>query len=87
MGSLSDPTDVEQRVTHYCVAIRPALVARSATLAPARATLPYVRPLADIGVDAALTTAAGLRQGVQIRIGAVTHPDLAADSDLAFGGA
>ena len=87
MISLSDPTYVEEAVTHSCVANMPALVARSATLARARATLPYGRSLADIGIDAALAIDAGLRKGLQIRNGAVTHAGLAADSDLAHGGA
>jgi alanine dehydrogenase len=84
MTSLSDPTYVEEGVTHYCVANMPALVARTATLALARATLPYVRALADLGIDAALAADAGLRQGLQIRNGAVTHAGLATDSCLPY---
>jgi alanine dehydrogenase len=87
MTSLSDPPDVEEGVTHDGVANMPALAARSTTLALAGATLRYVRLLAAIGIDATLATDAGLRQGLQIRNGAVTPPGLAADSDLAHGGA
>ena len=65
---------------HYCVPNMPALVARTATLALARATLPYVRVLADAGIDAALAADPGLRAGLQVRDGQVTHPGLAADS-------
>lgn len=82
MTSLSDPTYVEEGVTHYCVANMPALVARTATLALTRATLPYVRAFADRGIDAALAADAGLRAGLQIRDGAVMHGGLAADSGL-----
>ena len=82
MTSLSDPTYVEEGVTHYCVPNMPALVARTATLALTCATLPYVRALADQGIDAALAADAGLRAGLQIRAGAVTHAGLAADCDL-----
>jgi len=77
--TLSHPTYVEEGVTHYCVPNMPSLVARSATLALTRATLPYVRTLAQIGVDAALRADAGLRAGLQVRDGAVTHAGLAAD--------
>src|SRR5450631_1216256 len=82
MTTLSDPTYTEERVVHYCVANMPALVARTATLALTRATLPYVRAFADRGIDAALAADVGLRAGLQIRGGAVTHAGLAADSGL-----
>jgi alanine dehydrogenase len=87
MTSLSDPTYVEEGVTHYCVPNMPALVARTATFALTRATLPYVRALADQGIDAALAADAGLRAGLQVRAGAVTHAGLAADSGLPYTGA
>ena len=57
----------------------PALVARTATLALTRATLPYVHALADAGINAALAADAGLRAGLQVRDGNVTHAGLAAD--------
>ncbi len=78
--TLSDPSYVEEGVVHYCVPNMPALVARTATLALTRASLPYVRALADNGIDAALAADAGLRAGLQIRAGAVMHAGLAADS-------
>jgi alanine dehydrogenase len=84
MTSLSDPTYLEEGVVHYCVPNMPALVPRTATLALTRATLPYVRALADAGIDAALAADAGLRAGLQIRDGAVTHGGLAADTALPY---
>jgi alanine dehydrogenase len=78
--TLSDPTYVEEGVVHYCVPNMPALVARTATLALTRASLPYVQALADAGIDATLGADPGLRTGLQIRAGAVTHAGLAADS-------
>jgi alanine dehydrogenase len=84
MTSLSDPTYIEEGVVHYCVPNMPALVARTATLALTRATLPYVRALADAGIDAALAADPGLRAGMQIRDGAVTHGGLAADAALPY---
>jgi alanine dehydrogenase len=80
MTSLSAPTYVEEGVIHYCVPNMPALVARTATLALAQASLPYVRALAGAGVDAALAADPGLRAGLQVRDGHVTHAGLAADS-------
>ncbi len=78
--TLSDPSYVEEGVVHYCVPNMPALVARTATFALTRATLPYVRALADAGIDAALAADDGLRAGLQTRAGAVTHAGLAADA-------
>jgi alanine dehydrogenase len=79
--TLSRPTYVEEGVTHYCVPNMPSLVARTATIALTRATMPYVRMLAQLGVDAALRADAGLHAGLQVCNGAVTHAGLAADRE------
>jgi alanine dehydrogenase len=57
----------------------PALVARTATLALARAALPFVCLLAERGVSEALRSDAGLRAGLQVWEGTVVHPALAKD--------
>ena len=80
--TLSQPTYVDEGVTHYCVPNMPALVARTATLALTRATLPYVLALANAGIDAALAADSGLSRGLQIRGGVVTHAGLSVDSGL-----
>jgi len=77
--SHSDPTYVEEGVIHYCVPNMPAAVARTATLALTQATLPYTVKLANLGWKAALTEDAGLRDGLQICAGQVTHAGLAQD--------
>jgi len=82
MTSISEPTFVAEGVVHYGVANMPALVARTATLALAQATLPHVRLLADRGVSDALRSDAGLRAGLQVWDGAVAHPALAADAGV-----
>jgi alanine dehydrogenase len=77
--SHSHPTYVEEGVVHYCVSNMPSAVARTATLALIHATLPYVLALADQGLDTALTRDAGLRAGLQVYAGQVTHRGLAED--------
>jgi len=77
--SHSDPIFVEEEVIHYCVPNMPSAVARTATLALTHATIPYVLKLADQGYKAALTADAGLRGGLQICAGHVTHAGLAQD--------
>jgi alanine dehydrogenase len=83
MTKLSAPTYVEEGVVHYCVANMPALVARTATLALAHATLPRVQALAQRGIAAALRDDAGLAAGLMVWDGEVVHPGLAADTGRA----
>jgi alanine dehydrogenase len=58
-------------VLHYCVANMPGAVPRTSTLALTNATLPYVRRLADLGLDAAIADDAGIAPGVNVRAGEI----------------
>ena len=82
MTTLSSPTYVDEGVVHYAVPNMPALVARTATRALAAAMLPYVKALADAGIERALDADAGLAQGAMIWAGAVVHGGLAADTGI-----
>jgi len=73
----ADPTFVVDGVVHYCVANMPGAVARTATYALNAATLPYVLALADKGWKDALKDDAGLRAGLNVCNGHVTHPTVA----------
>ncbi len=73
----SQPTYVEEGVVHYCVTNMPGAVARTSTLALNNATLPYVLVLADKGWQRALADDAGLRDGLNVHAGHVTHPAVA----------
>ena len=75
----SSPTYIEEGVVHYCVANMPAACARTATQALTNATLPYVLALAGKGWKEALKADAGLRKGLNLHLGQVTHAGLAAD--------
>lgn len=55
----SDPIYIVDGVVHYCVTNIPGAVSRTSTLALCNATLPYVRQLASMGVDAFGTVDAG----------------------------
>jgi len=63
-------------VVHYCVANMPGAVPLTATQALNRATLPYGLALAASGL-AALTTDPGLRSGLNVHRGQVTHKAIA----------
>jgi len=79
-SSHSAPLYVEEGVLHYCVPNMPAAVARSATLALAAASLPYVLALAGHGVKAAAQRDPRLAEGIQLHLGRVTHAHLARDT-------
>ncbi len=72
-----NPTYVVDGVVHYCVANMPGAVARTATFALNNATLPYTLALANLGVSAALAADAGLRNGLNVHAGLITHPAVA----------
>jgi alanine dehydrogenase len=74
----AEPTYVVERIVHYCVANMPGAVPRTATFALNNATLPYVIALADHGWKAALACDAGLRDGLNVCEGRITHPAVAA---------
>ena len=71
----SDPMYIEEGIVHYCVSNMPGAVARTATLALTHATLPYIRRLADLGLNA-VEADPGLRLGLQIHAGEITHAGL-----------
>jgi alanine dehydrogenase len=73
----SDPTFEVDGITHYCVANMPGAVPITSTYALTNATLPYVLALADHGVAEALERDPGLRLGLNVRDGEITHPAVA----------
>jgi len=79
--SHSAPYFVEEGVVHYCVANMPGAVARTATLALAEATLPYLLKLAA-DPRAALDADPGFAAGLNVSAGKIVHPGLAADLEM-----
>jgi alanine dehydrogenase len=73
----SDPTFEVDGIAHYCVTNMPGAVPITSTYALTNATLPYVIELAESGVDAALERDAGLRMGLNVKDGQITHPAVA----------
>ncbi|TMK63604.1 MAG: alanine dehydrogenase [Actinobacteria bacterium] len=78
----SDPTYEVDGVTHYCVTNMPGAVPITSTFALTNATLPYVLELAGKGVREALTIDPGLRAGVNVAGGRITHPGVAEGVDM-----
>ena len=80
----SQPLYIEEGVVHYCVTNIPAATARTSTLALTQATLPYALSLANHGIKQALLQDVGLRSGLNIYVGKVTHAHLAEDLGLQY---
>jgi alanine dehydrogenase len=72
-----EPTFEVDGITHYCVANMPGAVPITSTHALTNATLPYAIALADEGVSGAIRRDPGLRPGVNVASGVVTHPAVA----------
>jgi alanine dehydrogenase len=72
-----EPTFEVDGITHYCVTNMPGAVPITATYALTNATLPYALALADHGIAEAIRRDPGLRLGVNVAAGQVTHPAVA----------
>ncbi|HUX89408.1 MAG TPA: alanine dehydrogenase [Gallionellaceae bacterium] len=82
--TLSQPLYIEEGVVHYCVTNMPAAAARTSTQALTHATLPYLLALANQGVKQAMQIDPGLRSGLNICAGQVTHAHLAEDLGMTY---
>jgi alanine dehydrogenase len=80
----SDPTYVVDGITHYCVTNMPGAVPITSTYALTNATLPYALLLAEHGVRGAIAADPGLRMGVNVMAGQVTHPAVAQSVGVPF---
>ena len=73
-----NPVFVEEGVLHYCVANMPGAYARTATQALTNVTFPYLRAIAEFGLDGACLRDPALRIGVNLRDGVLRHPAVVA---------
>jgi alanine dehydrogenase len=80
----SDPVYEVDGVTHYCVANMPGAVPVTSTFALTNATLPYVLALADEGLQGAIEKLPGLRPGVNVAGGKVTHAAVAEGTGMPY---
>ncbi|HEU4654838.1 MAG TPA: alanine dehydrogenase [Steroidobacteraceae bacterium] len=80
----ADPTYVVEGVVHYCVTNMPGAVPRTSTFALTNATLPYIKALADNGIEAALSMDPYLASGLNVHAGAIAHEAVARDLGLPY---
>jgi alanine dehydrogenase len=72
-----DPVFVVDTVVHYCVANMPGAYPRTSTLALTNATLPYVKLLADRGIEKAIAQSAEIRSALNTYQGKIMNTALA----------
>lgn len=74
----SDPTYVVDEVVHYAVGNIPGAVPRTSTFALTNATAPYLRLIANNGIDGAIERRPELVGGLNVRGGEIVHEVVAA---------
>ena len=79
-----NPTYIEEGIIHYCVANMPGAYPRTSTEGLTGATLPYVRRIADLGLESAIVMVPGLAGGLNTWNGYVTHQEVARSLALSF---
>jgi alanine dehydrogenase len=68
----------EENVVHYCVANLPGAVPTTSTIALTNATFPYVRLIAEHGLNRAIELNPAILSAVNIRNREIVHPAVAA---------
>jgi alanine dehydrogenase len=79
-----NPVFIEEGIVHYCVANMPAAYPRTSTEGLTGATLPYIRRIADLGLESAMVMVPGLAGGLNTWSGHVTHKAVASSLGLPF---
>jgi alanine dehydrogenase len=82
--SHSNPSYTVDGVVHYCVTNMPGAVPHTSTLALTNSTFPYVLRLAHLGAREALKQDAGLADGLNTWLGALTHRGVAESQQRAW---
>lgn len=77
-----DPTFVVHDVVHYCVANMPGAVPHTSTFALTNATMPYVKALADKGLERAAADDPAMLLGINTYAGTVPHKAVAEALDV-----
>ena len=83
----SNPSFVVDGVVHYCVTNMPGAVPHTSTLALTNATFPYMMRIAKFGAKEALKQDAGLAEGLNTYLGALTYKAVADSQKKAFASA
>ncbi len=77
-----DPTYEVDGIVHYTVANMPGAYPRTSTLALTNVTLPYIRTLAEMGIEKAIREDREIRSSLNTYRGEIVHPALAASMGI-----
>jgi alanine dehydrogenase len=80
----SEPTYIVDGVVHYCVTNMPGAVGRTSTYALCNVTFPYAFRIAELGLEGACATDAGLAKAVNMAAGRVTNQAVADTFGMEF---
>lgn len=72
----TNPTFIEADVLHYCVPNMTGVLGRTATHALNNATWPYIKLIAEIGLEDAIKKSFSLQKGIYTHLGSLVHPVL-----------
>jgi len=72
----SNPTYIEEGVIHYCVPNMTGVLGRTATHTLGNASWPFIRQIAELGVENALESSPALRHGLYTHQGKIVHSRL-----------
>jgi alanine dehydrogenase len=78
-----DPVFVVDGIVHYCVANMPGAYPRTSTLALTNATLPYIRIIAEIGIEKAVQTDPVIKSALNTYQGKIANKALAESIETA----
>ncbi len=76
--TMRDPIFIEEGVVHFCVPNATGVLPRTSTHAFNNAAWPYIRAIADMGLEQASTQIPALGRGLATRDGVIVNPILAA---------
>lgn len=71
-----EPTYVVDGILHYCVSNMPGAVALTSSQALWAQTLPYIKLIADMGLEKALKSSTALQRALNLSKGKIIHPAL-----------
>lgn len=72
-----NPVYIQDDIIHYAVANLPSAVPNTSSRALSAAALPYIKQIASMGFQEAISISSELRQGLSIYKGKVVHPQIA----------
>ena len=72
----SNPTYLAEGILHYCVPNMAGVLGRTATHTLGNASWPFIRQIAELGLEAALDGSPALRRGLYTHQGEIVHPYL-----------